>query len=66
MRVLVNHDACEGNALCVKAAPEVFRVDDNDYVEVLPGREEPPPELMEKVREAIRRCPKNALSLDGE
>jgi len=61
MRILVERDACEGNALCVKAAPEVFRVDENDYVELL--LENPPPELLAKVREAVRRCPKGALSL---
>lgn len=64
MRVLVNREACEGNALCVKAAPEVFQVDENDYVELRVAG--PGPELLAKVREAIRRCPKNALSLEGE
>ena len=61
MKIVVNLDSCEGNALCVKAAPEVFRVDENDYVEVLVA--EPGPELLDRVREAVRRCPKGALSL---
>jgi ferredoxin len=62
MKILVDRDSCEGNALCVKAAPEVFRVDDDDYVEVLIP--EPGPELEAKVREAVRRCPKGALRLE--
>ena len=32
MRVLVNRDLCEGNALCVKEAPEVFKLGDDDQV----------------------------------
>lgn len=62
MKIVVNYDSCEGNALCVKAAPEVFGVDESDYVEL--RMTEPTPELMAKVQEAIRRCPKNALSLE--
>jgi ferredoxin len=62
MKIRVDRDSCEGNALCVKAAPEVFRVDDEDYVEVLVA--EPGAELAAKVREAVRRCPKGALSLE--
>jgi ferredoxin len=61
MKILVDHDLCEGNALCVKAAPEVFRVDDDDYVELIDA--DPGPELLDKVKEAIRRCPRNALAL---
>jgi ferredoxin len=62
VKIIVNRDACEGNARCVKEAPEVFRVDDEDYVEVLIA--EPGPELHARVREAVRRCPKGALALE--
>ena len=62
MRIVVDLDLCEGNALCVKAAPEVFRVGEDDYVELLTA--EPPDELHVQVREAIRRCPRGALSLE--
>ena len=62
MKIKVDRDSCEGNALCVKAAPEVFRVDEDDYVEVIAAQ--PGPELAAKVREAVRRCPKGALSLE--
>jgi ferredoxin len=42
-------------------APEVFEVDDDDNLNLL--QEEPPEELRPKVEEAVRRCPKQALSL---
>jgi ferredoxin len=61
MRVVVDRDACEGHAQCVKAAPEVFRVDEDDYAEVIA---QPGPELLEKVRDAVRRCPRAALRLE--
>jgi len=62
MRIVVDLDLCEGNALCMKAAPEVFRVTEDDYVELI--TEEPPAELATQVKEAVRRCPRGALSLE--
>jgi ferredoxin len=63
MRVVVNWDACESNALCQAAAPEVFEVRDDDNLYIL--LEEIPEELRPKVEEAVRRCPKQALSIEG-
>ena len=34
MRVEVDHDRCEGNAVCVGIAPDVFDLDDDDYAVV--------------------------------
>ena len=61
MRVLVNRDLCEGNALCVKEAPEVFALGDDDQVILL--IENPDEALRGKVDRAVRRCPRNALEL---
>jgi ferredoxin len=61
MRVLVNRDLCEGNALCVKEAPEVFALGDDDQVILL--IENPDEALRAKVDRAVRRCPRNALEL---
>jgi len=61
VKIVVNYDLCEGNAVCVTAAPEVFAVDENDFVELRVA--EPGPEMLAKVKEAVRRCPRNALSL---
>ena len=41
--------------------PQVFEVRDDDLLYVLD--EHPPEELREKVMEAVRTCPKNAISL---
>lgn len=61
-KVIVDFDLCESNALCMKEAPEVFLVNDEDYLDVL--NETPGEELREKVMAAIHRCPKQAISLD--
>src|SRR4051794_27319707 len=62
MRVVVDFDLCESNALCMQAAPEVFEVRDDDFLYVL--QENPPEELRSKVEEAVRRCPKQAITLE--
>ncbi len=64
MRVVVDFDLCESNALCMAAAPEVFEVRDDDLLYVLD--EHPPEELREKVLMAMRTCPKNAISIVEE
>lgn len=61
MKILVNWDRCEANAVCMRVAPDAFRVDDKDTMQVLVER--PEGELLDKVKVAVRRCPKRALSL---
>ena len=63
MRVIVDYDVCESNALCMAAAPEVFEVRDDDNLYVLD--ETPGEELRAKVEEAVRRCPKQAITLEN-
>jgi ferredoxin len=63
MRVVVDFDVCESNAVCMAIAPEVFEVRDDDFLYIL--MEEPPDELRDKVEEAVRRCPKQAIRLEG-
>ena len=63
MKVVVDYDLCESNAICMGIAPEVFEVRDDDNLYLL--QEEPPEELRGKVEEAIRRCPKQAITLEG-
>ncbi|MEM7275230.1 MAG: ferredoxin [Actinomycetota bacterium] len=64
MKVTVDFDLCESNAVCMAIAPDVFEVRDDDYLYVL---DEDPTgdELEAKVREAAERCPKQAITLDG-
>jgi ferredoxin len=61
-KVVVDFDLCESNAICMAAAPEVFEVRDDDFLYVLD--ETPPDDLKAKVDEAVRRCPKQAISLE--
>ena len=63
MKVVVDYDLCESNAICMGIAPEVFEVRDDDNLYVL--QEEPPEELRSKVEEAVRRCPKQAITVEG-
>jgi ferredoxin len=64
MRVVVDFDLCESNALCMGIAPEVFEVRDDDFLYVLD--EHPSEELREKVLMAMRTCPKNAISIEED
>ena len=61
MKVVVDFDLCESNALCMAAAPEVFEVRDDDFLYVLD--EEPPEALRDKVVAASKACPKVAITI---
>jgi ferredoxin len=61
MRVRVDHDLCESNAVCVRVAPEVFELDDDDRLRL--KQEQPGEALRAGVEQAVRRCPKQALSI---
>lgn len=62
MKVVVDFDLCESNAVCMDVCPEVFKVDDNDELQIL--MEEPPADLRSKVEEAVRLCPRQAISIE--
>ncbi len=61
MKVKADFDLCESNAICVGIAPDVFEVDDDDYLQIL--TDEVTPENEARVRQAVASCPKAALSL---
>jgi ferredoxin len=61
VRVVVNMRQCESNALCMGIAPQVFDLDVDDVLHVLD--EFPDESLRATVMEAIRNCPKQAISL---
>ena len=59
MRVTVDRDLCEANGVCAGLAPEVFDLDEEDYLHIrLP---EVPAGLADAVRQAVASCPKQAL-----
>jgi ferredoxin len=61
MRVRVDRDLCESNGVCERLVPEVFEVGDDDRLHL--KQERPPEALRARVEEAVRRCPKQALSI---
>ena len=63
MKVAVDFDLCESNAVCMGIVPEVFEVREDDFLYILD--ENPPEELRSKVEEAVRACPKAAITLEG-
>jgi ferredoxin len=62
VRVAVDRDSCEANAVCAGLVPEVFEVDDDDQLHIKVA--EVPPHLADGVRLAVRSCPKAALHLE--
>ena len=62
MRVVVDFELCESNALCMGIVPEVFEVRDDDFLYVLD--EHPPEEFRDRIMQAVRSCPKNAISIE--
>jgi ferredoxin len=63
MKVVVDYDLCEANAICMKHAAEIFRVEEDDTLTVL--MEEVPDDLKAKAQEAERLCPRQAIKLEG-
>ena len=59
MRVEVDRDRCEGNAVCAGIAPDLFDLDDEDYAVV---KVDPVPDDLEELAEqSINECPRAAL-----
>lgn len=63
MRVVVDMRLCESNALCTGIAPDVFELDDDDVLHVL--NDSPDEASGPKILEAIRNCPKQAISIEA-
>ncbi len=61
MKIVVDYDLCEANAVCMDVCPECFRVEEDDSLTVLV--EQPGEALRGKVEEAVRLCPRQALSI---
>ena len=61
MKILIDLDLCEANGLCMDACNEVFEVTEHDVLVVHQDRITP--QLSDAIREAVRLCPRGALSL---
>ena len=63
-KIVVDFELCEANGVCMGIIPEVFDLDDDDYLNVL--TDEVTPENEAQVREAVRQCPRQAIALVEE
>jgi ferredoxin len=62
MKVVVDFDLCESNALCVDACPEVFGIDENEFLIV---REDQVNEgIADALEQAARVCPRQAITIE--
>ena len=59
MRVEVDRDRCEGNAVCVGIAPDLFDLDDEDYAVM--KVDEIPSDREDVAEQAVADCPRAAL-----
>ncbi|MBM4242717.1 MAG: ferredoxin [Deltaproteobacteria bacterium] len=62
MKIVVDFDKCNSNAVCQVAAPEVFEVRSDNFLYIL--QENPPESLRVKVEAAVRGCPTRAISIE--
>lgn len=65
MRVNIERERCCGSGQCVVASPDVFDQNDDDGIVVL-LQEYPAEVFAESVREAVRVCPTETISIDED
>ena len=61
MRIVVDFDLCESNAVCMQIAPDIFEVRDDDFLYIL--NDTPSESDRARVEECEQRCPKQAISI---
>lgn len=60
--IKVDFDLCESNALCEAMAPQVFELDDDDYLQV--KTEQTTDDNRGDVERAVAACPRAAIRLE--
>jgi ferredoxin len=65
VRVVVDLDLCQGHAVCVSEAPEVFTIGKHDD-QVTIQDDSPPDTRSDDVRRAVMYCPTGALSVEED
>ena len=61
MKIKVDYLVCEANAVCTGLAPEVFELDDDDFLQL--RTDQTTPENIDAVQRAVAACPRAAISL---
>jgi ferredoxin len=62
MKIKADFELCESNGVCVGMAPDVFDLDDDDYLVIL--KSEVPSDRREEMRQVVSSCPKSALQTE--
>jgi ferredoxin len=60
-KIEVDWGLCESNGVCMGIIPEVFQLEDDDTLTIL--QEDVTPENEAQVRDAVRQCPRQAISI---
>jgi ferredoxin len=60
-KIEVDFGLCESNGVCMGIIPEVFHLDDQDYLHVL--SDEVTPENEQQLKESVRQCPRQAIAI---
>ncbi|MBM7510337.1 ferredoxin [Nocardioides salarius] len=60
--IKVDFDLCESNALCEAMAPQVFELDDDDYLQL--KTEQITDDNRADVERAVAACPRAAIRLE--
>lgn len=64
MKIKVDFDLCESNGLCEALAPDVFELDDDDFLQL--HTEETTDANLDAVKQAVAACPRAAISLEDD
>lgn len=62
LRVVIDHEQCIGDGICVDTCPEVFEMRDDGLAYVI--ADPVPPEAEAKAREAAEACPTVAIEIE--
>lgn len=64
MKIVVDFDRCESNAVCMGVAPDIFEVKEDNFLYILD--ETPPESERAQVEAAVEGCPKAAISIQED
>lgn len=63
MKPVIDYALCESNGVCMGVMPSVFELRDDDNLYLL--REDLPEEERATLKQAVRQCPRQAISITG-
>jgi ferredoxin len=61
MKIIVDHDRCQGHARCAAVAPGVYRLDEQGYNRMPPF--DVSPALQDDAVKGARACPERAIKV---